>query len=60
MKLVIVGAGPSGIGLGILLKKMNFEDFVILEKEEIGASFRKWPKEMKLITPSFTGHDSGC
>ncbi|MGG4467945.1 NAD(P)/FAD-dependent oxidoreductase [Niallia sp. Man26] len=59
MKLVIVGAGPSGIGLGILLKKMNFEDFVILEKEEIGASFRKWPKEMKLITPSFTGHGFG-
>lgn len=59
MKLVIVGAGPSGIGLGILLKKLNFHDFIILEKEAIGASFLKWPKEMKLITPSFTGHGFG-
>lgn len=59
MNLVIVGAGPSGIGLGILLKKLNFHDFIILEKEDIGASFLKWPKEMKLITPSFTGHGFG-
>ncbi|GKU80653.1 NAD(P)/FAD-dependent oxidoreductase [Niallia sp. NCCP-28] len=59
MNLIIVGAGPSGIGLGILLKKLNFHDFLILEKEEIGASFQKWPEEMKLITPSFTGHGFG-
>lgn len=59
MKLVIVGAGPTGIGLGILLKKMNFNDFTIIEKENIGSSFRKWPKEMRLITPSFTGHGFG-
>lgn len=31
MNLVIVGAGPSGIGLGILLKKLNFHDFIIFE-----------------------------
>ena len=27
---------------------------MLLEREEIGASFKKWPEEMKLITPSFT------
>lgn len=58
-KIVIVGAGPAGIGFGILLKQLGFKDFVILEQEEAGASFAKWPKEMRLITPSFTGHGFG-
>jgi thioredoxin reductase len=59
-KIVIVGAGPSGVGLGILLKKLKINDFVILEKDQIGSSFFHWPKEMKLITPSFTGHGFGA
>lgn len=58
-KIAIVGAGPSGIGLGILLKQLGINDFVILEKNEVGSTFFKWPKEMKLITPSFTGHGFG-
>jgi putative flavoprotein involved in K+ transport len=58
-KIVIVGAGPAGIGFGILLKQLGFKDFVILEQEEVGSSFKKWPKEMRLITPSFTGHGFG-
>lgn len=58
-KIVIVGAGPAGIGFGILLKKLGIHDFAILEKDRVGATFYKWPKEMKLITPSFTGHGFG-
>ncbi|MFC0274018.1 NAD(P)/FAD-dependent oxidoreductase [Metabacillus herbersteinensis] len=58
-KIAIVGAGPAGIGLGILLEKVGFKDYVILEKYEVGATFFQWPKEMKLITPSFIGHGFG-
>ncbi|MCM3194783.1 NAD(P)/FAD-dependent oxidoreductase [Priestia megaterium] len=58
--IVIVGAGPAGIGAGILLKKLNFNDFIIIEKSDVGSSFQKWPKEMKLITPSFTGQGFGA
>jgi cation diffusion facilitator CzcD-associated flavoprotein CzcO len=30
--IVIAGAGCSGIGMGIALKKAGYHDFVILEK----------------------------
>ena len=42
--VVIVGAGPAGIGVGILLQKLGI-DHVILEKTSVGGSFRKWPKD---------------
>lgn len=58
-KIVIVGAGPAGIGFGILLKKLGIDDFLIVEKDIVGSTFFNWPKEMKLITPSFTGHGFG-
>ncbi|WP_078380009.1 NAD(P)/FAD-dependent oxidoreductase [Sutcliffiella halmapala] len=58
-KIAIVGGGPSGIGFGILLKQLGIKDFVIIERDEVGSTFYKWPKEMKLITPSFTGHGFG-
>ncbi|MEO0338048.1 MAG: NAD(P)/FAD-dependent oxidoreductase [Bacteroidota bacterium] len=53
--VVIVGAGSAGIGMGILLQKLGI-DYVILEKTSIGASFQKWPKETRFISPSFTGN----
>lgn len=59
-RLIIVGAGPSGIGLGILLEKLGFTSYAILEAHTIGSSFLNWPKEMKLITPSFTGQGFGA
>jgi len=59
-EIVIVGAGSAGIGMGIVLKKLGFQSFTILEKDRAGASFRSWPEEMKLITPSFTGQGFGA
>ncbi len=53
--VVIVGAGPAGIGVGILLEKLEIS-YAILEKTSIGASFKKWPKETRFISPSFTGN----
>ncbi|MBO2536707.1 NAD(P)/FAD-dependent oxidoreductase [Rummeliibacillus suwonensis] len=58
--IIIVGAGPSGIGLGVLFKKLGIVNFSILEKDIVGSSFYQWPKEMRLITPSFTGQGFGA
>lgn len=58
-KLIIVGAGPAGIGIGVLLEKLGFHSYIILETDQIGASFINWPEEMKMITPSFTGQGFG-
>ncbi|MCG8372426.1 MAG: NAD(P)-binding domain-containing protein, partial [Balneolales bacterium] len=53
--VIIVGAGSAGLGVGIVLQKLGI-DFVILERDSIGASFKKWPKETRFISPSFTGN----
>ena len=57
--VVIVGAGASGIGIGAMLKDFGVENMVILEREKVGSTFDKWPKEMQLITPSFTTNSWG-
>jgi putative flavoprotein involved in K+ transport len=53
--VVIVGAGPAGLGCAVLLKQMGIktDDMLIYEAKTIGSSFEAWPKEMRMITPSF-------
>lgn len=53
--VIVVGAGPAGLGVSILLQKLGI-NYTILEKTSIGASFRKWPRETRFISPSFTGN----
>ena len=53
--VIVVGAGPSGLGVAVLLKKLGI-NFIILEKDDIGSSFKNWPKETRFISPSFTGN----
>ena len=53
--VIIVGAGPAGIGVAVTLKRMGI-NFVIVEKDSIGSSFKKWPEETQFISPSFTGN----
>lgn len=55
LDVVIVGAGPSGVGCGALLKQMGIADaeMLIVEASEVGSSFEAWPEQMKMITPSF-------
>lgn len=52
-KIVIVGAGAAGIGMGVTLVELGIRDFLILEQKEIGHSFKNWPQETRFITPSF-------
>lgn len=54
-EVIIVGAGPAGLGVAILLQKLSI-NYCILEKHSVGASFKKWPKETRFISPSFTGN----
>ena len=53
--VIIVGAGPAGLGIAIVLEQLGL-NYLILEKNKIGSSFRKWPKETRFISPSFTGN----
>lgn len=58
-EVVIVGAGAAGIGCGVVLKDLGIENFVILERHQVGASFSRWAEEMRFITPSFPSHGFG-
>lgn len=59
LDVVIVGAGAAGIGLGLMLQALGIERFALLERHEVGASFRRWPRETRFITPSFYGNPFG-
>ncbi|MEM1222977.1 MAG: NAD(P)/FAD-dependent oxidoreductase [Verrucomicrobiota bacterium] len=53
MDVVIVGAGPAGLGCALSLRRRGVDSLLILEKSTIGSSFEAWPREMRMITPSF-------
>jgi putative flavoprotein involved in K+ transport len=51
--VIIVGAGPAGIGVAMALRECGIENFLILDARGAGASFAAWPPTMRMITPSF-------
>jgi putative flavoprotein involved in K+ transport len=55
---LVVGAGPAGIGIASTLGRIGVRATVV-DRYGIGASFRRWPEGMRLITPSFTGNQFG-
>ena len=57
--VLIVGAGPSGIGVATALKQAGVTDMQIIDAREIGASFLNWPHQMSLLTPSFHSNSFG-
>ncbi|WP_013630408.1 NAD(P)/FAD-dependent oxidoreductase [Rubinisphaera brasiliensis] len=57
--VVIVGGGAAGVGMGVALKHAGVENFVILDRHEIGATFDRWPEEMTFLTPSFPTNSIG-
>jgi cation diffusion facilitator CzcD-associated flavoprotein CzcO len=55
---IIVGAGAAGIGVARALQEVGVTP-LILERHEIGGSFRRWPREMRFLTPSFPSNSFG-
>ncbi|ELY60558.1 thioredoxin reductase-like protein [Natronococcus amylolyticus DSM 10524] len=58
LEVAVVGAGPAGIGTAVALERLEV-DYAVLERDRIGASFRRWPDEMRLLTPSFPANAFG-
>ncbi len=58
-QVAIVGAGAAGLGCAVALQEFGVDDIIILDRHEVGASFRRWPQEMRFITPSFTSNAFG-
>ena len=57
--MVIVGAGPAGIGLAYTFLHFGIRNFTLLERHHVGATFDRWPAEMRFITPSFNSNQFG-
>ena len=54
--LIIIGAGASGVGCGVMAKKFGIEPsrtLIIERGSAVGSTFDQWPAEMRFITPSF-------
>ena len=49
--VVIVGAGAAGIGVGIAVQHAGIENYLLVDRYTVGASFRSWPAETRFITP---------
>ena len=57
--VIIVGAGAAGIGVAVALKHAGIENFSVLDRYGVGASFDRWPAETRFITPSFPTNSIG-
>lgn len=57
--VVVVGGGAAGVGVSIALHDADIANFVVLERDEVGASFDAWPAETRFITPSFPSNSIG-
>lgn len=57
--VVVVGAGAAGIGIAVTLKHAGIENFVVLDRVSVGASFESWPAETRFISPSFPTNSIG-
>lgn len=57
--VVIVGAGPAGLGVASALRRSGVRPLVV-DRHGVGASFRRWPAGTRLLTPSFTSNLFGA
>ena len=57
--VVVVGGGAAGVGVSVALRHAGIENFVVLERQTVGASFASWPAETRFITPSYATNSIG-
>ncbi len=57
--VLIVGAGPAGLGVSLALNQAGVNDQIVVDAREVGAAFRSWPSSMSLLTPSFFSNSFG-
>ncbi|MCY3918844.1 MAG: NAD(P)-binding domain-containing protein [Chloroflexi bacterium] len=57
--VVVVGAGAAGVGVAVTLQHAGIENFVVLDRHTVGASFASWPAETRFITPSYATNSIG-
>ncbi len=57
--VVVIGGGAAGVGVGVALRHAGIDNFVILERFMVGASFLLWTEETRFITPSFPTNSIG-
>ncbi|MBM4269709.1 MAG: monooxygenase [Deltaproteobacteria bacterium] len=57
--VVVVGAGAAGIGVAVALGKVGVAKLAVLDRYDVGASFERWPKHLRFLTPSFPAHGFG-
>lgn len=57
--VVIVGAGPAGIGMARALQRVSGLECEVLDRGRVGESFRQWPAQTRFITPSFYSNPFG-
>ncbi len=57
--VAVIGAGAAGVGIGVALQDFGIHRIAILEREFVGASFERWPREMRFLTPSFVSNQFG-
>jgi len=57
--VLIVGAGPAGLGVSLALKKAGVTEQMVVDARSVGAAFRSWPSTMSLLTPSFFSNSFG-
>ena len=56
---VVIGGGAAGVGVAVALSHAGIENFLVLERRTVGASFASWPAETRFITPSCTTNSIG-
>lgn len=59
LDVIIVGGGAAGIGMALALAKVPGLKYGVLESDRVGESFRRWPAQTRLITPSFHSNPFG-
>ena len=57
--VVVVGGGAAGVGVAVALRDAGVDDFLVVERHTVGASFASWPAETCFITPSFPSNSIG-